>query len=128
MMKERMIIGIAGGSGSGKTTLAKNIVEHFDGRVSILRHDDYYRSQKDISVEERAKLNYDHPDAFDNELLIAHLDELRKGRSIESPVYDYSVHDRSSGTRNVESTDVIILEGIPKSPETLLTPLKIRGW
>ena len=112
MMKERMIIGIAGGSGSGKTTLAKNIVEHFDGRVSILRHDDYYRSQKDISVEERAKLNYDHPDAFDNELLIAHLDELRKGHSIESPVYDYSVHDRSSEIRNVESTDVIILEGI----------------
>lgn len=111
-MKERMIIGIAGGSGSGKTTLARNIIEYFDGRVSIIRHDDYYRSQKDISVEERAKLNYDHPDAFDDDLLIAHLDELRAGRAIESPVYDYSVHDRSDKTRRVESTDVIILEGI----------------
>ena len=111
-MKERMIIGIAGGSGSGKTTLARNIIEYFDGRVSIIRHDDYYRSQKDISVEERAKLNYDHPDAFDDGLRIAHLDELRAGRAIESPVYDYSVHDRSDKTRRVESTDVIILEGI----------------
>ncbi len=111
-MKERMIIGIAGGSGSGKTTLARNIIEHFDGRVSILRHDDYYRSQKDISVEERAKLNYDHPDAFDTDLLIAHLDELRAGRAVESPIYDYSIHDRSDKTRTVESTDVIILEGI----------------
>ena len=111
-MKERMIIGIAGGSGSGKTTLARNIIEHFDGRVSILRHDDYYRSQKDISVEERAKLNYDHPDAFDTDLLISHLDELRAGRSVESPIYDYSIHDRSDKTRTVASTDVIILEGI----------------
>ena len=111
-MKERMIIGIAGGSGSGKTTLARNIINHFEGRVSILRHDDYYRSQKDISVEERAKLNYDHPDAFDNDLLIDHLDALSKGHHIDSPIYDYSIHDRSDNTRYVESTDVIILEGI----------------
>ena len=111
-MKERMIIGIAGGSGSGKTTLAKNIINHFEGQVSILRHDDYYRSQKDISVEERAKLNYDHPDAFDNDLLINHLDTLKNGHHIDSPIYDYSIHDRSADTRTVESTDVIILEGI----------------
>ncbi|MBR6681233.1 MAG: uridine kinase [Clostridia bacterium] len=111
-MKERMIIGIAGGSGSGKTTLARNIVEHFGDRISILRHDDYYKSQKDIPAEERPNLNYDHPDAFDTDLLIKHLDELRAGRSVKSPVYDYSVHDRSDKTRLVESTDVIILEGI----------------
>lgn len=111
-MKERIIIGIAGGSGSGKTTLARNIINHFEGRVSILRHDDYYRSQKDISVEERAKLNYDHPDAFDNDLLIDHLDSLRNGHHIDSPIYDYSIHDRSDNTRYVESTEVIILEGI----------------
>ena len=110
-MKERMIIGIAGGSGSGKTTLARNIVEHFGDRISILRHDDYYKSQKDIPAEERPNLNYDHPDAFDTDLLIKHLDELRAGRSVKSPVYDYSVHDRSDKTRLVESTDVIILEG-----------------
>ena len=111
-MKERIIIGIAGGSGSGKTTLARNIINHFEGRVSILRHDDYYRLQKDISVEERAKLNYDHPDAFDNDLLIDHLDSLRNGHHIDSPIYDYSIHDRSDNTRYVESTEVIILEGI----------------
>lgn len=111
-MKERIIIGIAGGSGSGKTTLARNIINHFEGRVSILRHDDYYRSQKDISVEERAKLNYDHPDAFDNDLLIDHLDSLRNGHHIDSPIYDYSIHDRSDNSRYVESTEVIILEGI----------------
>ena len=71
-MKERMIIGIAGGSGSGKTTLAENIISHFGDRVSILRHDDYYKSQKDIPPAERARLNYDHPSAFDTDLLIEH--------------------------------------------------------
>ena len=111
-MKERMIIGIAGGSGSGKTTLAENIVAHFGTRVSILRHDDYYKSQKDISPAERAMLNYDHPSAFDTDLLIHHLDELRSGHAVDSPTYDYAIHDRSEYTRRVESTDVIILEGI----------------
>ena len=111
-MKERMIIGIAGGSGSGKTTLAENIIAHFGSRVSILRHDDYYKSQKDIPPAERARLNYDHPSAFDTDLLIRHLDELRAGRAVDSPTYDYAIHDRSDRTRRVESTDVIILEGI----------------
>ena len=111
-MKPRIIIGIAGGSGSGKTTLAHNIASHFGEKISILRHDDYYKSQRSLTIEERAKLNYDHPDAFDTDLLIAHLDELRLGRSVESPIYDYSIHDRSDKTRTVESTDVIILEGI----------------
>jgi uridine kinase len=111
-MKERMIIGIAGGSGSGKTTLAENIISHFGDRVSILRHDDYYKSQKDIPPAERARLNYDHPSAFDTDLLIEHLDELRAGRAVDCPTYDYSIHDRSDRTRRVESTDVVILEGI----------------
>ena len=111
-MKSRMIIGIAGGSGSGKTTLARNITSHFGSRVSVLRHDDYYKSQKDIAPEDRPNLNYDHPDAFDNSLLVKHLDELRQGRAVSSPTYDYSVHDRSDTTRLVESTDVIVLEGI----------------
>lgn len=111
-MKKRMIIGIAGGSGSGKTTLTDNIMRHFEGKISILRHDDYYKSQSDLSIEERAQLNFDHPSAFDTELLIKHLDQLKKGLSIESPIYDYTVHDRSAATRRVESTDVILLEGI----------------
>ena len=108
----KLIIGIAGGSGSGKTTLANNIARHFGNRISMLRHDDYYKSQNDIPEAERAHMNYDHPNAFDTELLISHLDALRSGKSIQSPVYDYSIHNRSSETRKVESRDVIILEGI----------------
>ena len=82
-MKPRIIIGIAGGSGSGKTTLAENIAKHFHGKVSILRHDDYYKSQKDLSFAEREKLNYDHPNAFDNDLLISHINLLKQGKSIK---------------------------------------------
>ncbi|MBQ8380451.1 MAG: uridine kinase [Clostridia bacterium] len=107
-----IIIGIAGGSGSGKTTLARNISEHFTDRISILRHDDYYKSQSDIPERERAELNYDHPSAFDTELLISHLDMLRRGESVSSPVYDYTIHDRSGRTRNVLASEVVILEGI----------------
>lgn len=111
-MKPRIVIGIAGGSGSGKTTLTDNIASHFGDCVSVLRHDDYYKSRKDLPLEERAKLNYDHPNAFDTELLIKHLDELKQGRAVDCPKYDYSVHDRSDVTRRVESTEVILLEGI----------------
>ena len=108
-MKERIIIGIAGGSGSGKTTLAQNIASHFGGRLSILRHDDYYKAQNSLTLEERAKLNYDHPYAFDTDLLIKHLDALKAGEDIESPIYDYTVHDRSDKTRKVISNNVILL-------------------
>ncbi len=111
-MKPRIIIGIAGGSGSGKTTLAHNIASHFGEKISILRHDDYYKSQKALSLEERSKLNYDHPYAFDTQLLIEHIDRLKAGCAVECPIYDYSMHDRSDLTRRVESTDVILLEGI----------------
>ena len=111
-MKKRIVIGIAGGSGSGKTTLAKNISEHFGDRIAMLRHDDYYRKQSDIPLEERARMNYDHPSAFDTELLIEHIDALKSGTAINSPIYDYTVHDRSSDIRRVEAAPVIILEGI----------------
>ena len=111
-MKDIMIIGIAGGSGSGKTTLARNIAEHFGERISVLRHDDYYKAQSDISEAERAKLNYDHPDAFDTPLLISHLKALKQGQAVNSPVYDYRIHDRSKDIRRVDATRVIILEGI----------------
>ena len=76
-MSERLFIGIAGGSGSGKTTLAERLAEHFGDRLSLLRHDDYYKAQSSLTLEERATLNFDHPDAFDTDLLIEHLDELR---------------------------------------------------
>lgn len=111
-MKAPIIIGIAGGSGSGKTTLAKNIASHFGDRISILRHDDYYKSQKDVPKERRFSTNYDHPDAFDTNLLIRHLDMLKRGETVECPVYDYTVHDRSKDIRQVDSKQVIILEGI----------------
>lgn len=111
-MKDVMIIGIAGGTGSGKTTLAKNIAKRFGERISVLRHDDYYKAHSDLTLEERATLNFDHPDAFDTSLLVRHLDELRHGQSIECPIYDYSQHDRSDKVRLVEATDVILLEGI----------------
>ena len=111
-MNEPLIIGIAGGSGSGKTTLAENIANHFGNEISVLRHDDYYKSQKDLSLTQRASLNYDHPDAFDTDLLISHLDSLKNGIAVDCPLYDYAHHDRSDETRRVEATRVILLEGI----------------
>ena len=111
-MKDVLVIGIAGGSGSGKTTLARNIAEYFADRISILRHDDYYRAQDDIPMEVRVQTNYDHPHAFDTELLIAHLDALRNGEDIDSPIYDYANHTRSGEVRHVKACSVILLEGI----------------
>lgn len=111
-MNNVLVIGIAGGSGSGKTTLAKNILSQFEGRISILRHDDYYKCQDNIPMDERVKTNYDHPHAFDTHLLISHIDELRAGRDIFSPIYDYSKHTRSDKTRKVEASKVVVLEGI----------------
>ncbi len=112
MQTNVMIIGIAGGSGSGKTTLAERIMAHFGDRISVLRHDDYYKRHDELTYEERAKLNYDHPDAFDTDLLIRHLDLLRAGQAVDSPLYDYTVHNRSDRTRRVEPNPVILLEGI----------------
>ena len=108
-----ILIGIAGGSGSGKTTLANNLVNYFgENEVSILRHDNYYKRHDEMSYEERSRLNYDHPDAFDTELLCAHIRQLKAGYRIEMPVYDYSVHNRSDKTTPVLPNPVIILEGI----------------
>ena len=111
-MENSLFIGIAGGSGSGKTTLANRLADYFGDRLSLLRHDDYYKAQSALTLEERAALNFDHPDAFDTPLLIKHLDELRQGKSISCPIYDYSKHDRSDGVRTVEANEVIVLEGI----------------
>ena len=111
-MKDVLIIGIAGGTGSGKTTLARNIAEHFGDKISLIRHDDYYKAHDGMSLEELAALNYDHPDAFDWELLFEHLDALKRGEAIDCPIYDYAIHNRSDKTRRVEATPVILLEGI----------------
>jgi uridine kinase len=111
-MKDIMVIGIAGGTGSGKTTITDTLVREFGGDVSVIHHDNYYKAHHDMPYEERCLLNYDHPDAFDTELMIGHLDQLRSGKSIECPVYDYTIHDRSAETVLIRPTRVIIAEGI----------------
>lgn len=111
-MSKPLFIGIAGGSGSGKTTLAERLAEHFGDRLSLLRHDDYYKAQSDLTLEERATLNFDHPDAFDSSLLVQHLDTLCRGEDVLCPIYNYSQHDRSEESRLVKANEVIVLEGI----------------
>ena len=112
MKQQVMLIGIAGGSGSGKTTLAKRIAETFGDSVAILNHDSYYRAQDDLPVEERAKTNYDHPDAFETELMLEHLKKLKEYQSIEVPVYDYKIHNRTKDTTTIHPKPVVIVEGI----------------
>jgi len=108
-----ILIGIAGGTGSGKTTLADKLIENFGSdEVSILRHDNYYKRHDDMNYEERSLLNYDHPDAFDTELLYEHIKMLKAGQAIEMPVYDYTVHNRSDEVIVVNPAPVIVLEGI----------------
>ena len=120
-MKSPMIIGIAGGTGSGKTTITGTIVERFGDNVTVLYHDDYYKEQHDLTYEERCKTNYDHPDAFDTDLFIRDLDTLRAGKEIASPVYDFTIHDRSDRTKTVRPAPVIIVEGILIFAEPALT-------
>lgn len=107
-----IIIGIAGGSGSGKTTLTRHLKEHFGPHVTVIGHDSYYKRQEGKTYEERALQNYDHPGAFDTDLLIQHLRELREGRSIQCPVYSYVDHNRADETVEVVPTKVLIVEGI----------------
>ena len=111
-MSDVMIIGLAGGTGSGKTTITKKLMQRFGGEVSVIYHDNYYKAHHDIPFEERRLLNYDHPSAFDTDLLIEHIRALRAGQPIRCPVYDYSIHDRTEETITVYPTRVIIVEGI----------------
>ena len=111
-MQDVMVIGIAGGSGSGKTTLATSIKEVFNNEVVILCHDYYYKSNEGISLEERKKLNYDHPNSFDTDLLIHQLRDLKQGNTIYHPVYSFIEHTRLEETVEVKPTKVIIVEGI----------------
>ena len=107
-----LVIGIAGGTGSGKTTLMKNIVSRFGEVVTVLSHDNYYKRQDHLTYEQRCATNYDEPAAFETELMVAHLDALRRGQAIDCPVYDFTVHNRSDDTVRVEPRQVIIVEGI----------------
>ena len=112
MGNQFLVIGIAGGTGSGKTTLMKNIIGRFGDVVTVLSHDNYYRRHDELTYEERCKINYDEPAALETDLMACHLDLLRKGESIECPVYDFSQHNRSNETITVEPKRVIIVEGI----------------
>lgn len=112
-MKRPLVIGIAGGSGSGKTSVTNAIYEAFkDHSVVVIQQDYYYKDQSHLEMEERLKTNYDHPLAFDNDLLIDHVNQLLVRQGIEKPVYDYAAHTRSSETIQIDPKDVIILEGI----------------
>ena len=111
-MDRTMIIGIAGGTGSGKTTITRKLKERFGEDVSVIYHDSYYKRRDDLSYEERVKLNYDHPDAFDTPLMVRDLRELRAGRPVLCPVYDYSIYNRTGRTQEIRPTKVVIAEGI----------------
>lgn len=113
IVKRPLVIGIAGGSGSGKTSVTNAIYEAFkDHSVVVIQQDFYYKDQSHLEMEERLMTNYDHPLAFDNDLLIDHVNQLLQRQGIEKPVYDYAAHTRSKETILIEPKDVIILEGI----------------
>ena len=112
MENKYLVIGIAGGTGSGKTTLMKNIMNRFGDVVTVLSHDNYYRRHDDLTYEERCKINYDEPAALETDLMAQHLELLRQGETIQCPVYDFTVHNRSDATITVVPKSVIIVEGI----------------
>lgn len=107
-----LIIGIAGGTGSGKTTLVENLKEQFGADISVLPHDNYYAAHHDMSLEERQTLNYDHPAAFDTDRMIQDLEDLKAGKTVQCPVYDYAIHDRTEATLTLAPNKVILVEGI----------------
>lgn len=107
-----LVIGIAGGTGSGKTTLMNRLIERFGAEVSVLSHDNYYKRHDELSYEQRCLLNYDEPDALETDLMARHLDRLRRGESIQCPVYDFTLHNRSDETVTIVPKKVIIVEGI----------------
>ena len=109
---ESIFIGIAGGTGSGKSTFTNRIKDRFGDDVSIIYHDNYYKRQDNVPFEERKKVNYDHPDALETDLLLEHLKMLKRGEAIDCPVYDYTVHNRSDKTIHVEPSRVVLVEGI----------------
>ena len=112
-MQRPIVIGIAGGTGSGKTTAALRVKSHFpDERVEILHHDNYYLDLAHLPRDARARVNYDHPDAFETELLLQHLRDLSRGGSIQAPVYDYEEHRRRSEAVRIGPADILLLEGI----------------
>jgi len=108
-----VVIGVAGGSGSGKTTVAMRVREMCPGQtIQIIHHDSYYHDSSHLPLEKRAEINYDHPNAFETDLLVRHLRELRAGRPVEVPCYDYALHSRQAETRTCHPADIVFVEGI----------------
>lgn len=112
-MEKPILIGITGGTGSGKSTIADALYSNFSkDRITMIQQDMYYKDQSHLSMEERVKTNYDNPMAFDNDLLVEHLQKLIKGEAIEKPRYDFTIHNRAKDTTTVEPREIIIVEGI----------------
>lgn len=107
-----IMIGIAGGTGSGKSTFTNRLKEHFGDDVTVIYHDNYYKSRDEMTYEERTKVNYDHPDSLETELLIEHLKMLKEGNSVECPIYDFTQHNRSNKSYTIEPSKIFLIEGI----------------
>lgn len=107
-----LTIGIAGGSGSGKTTLVRYLLQSFPNNIAVISYDDYYKAHDDMSYEERCRLNYDHPDAFDTELFCSHIDRLCRGEVVQCPVYDFTIHNRSGEFTVIRPKPVLLIDGI----------------
>ena len=112
MSKKICIVGIAGGTASGKTTIVRRIKEKFGDDIVVISHDSYYKAHDDLSYEDRSRLNYDHPESFDTNLMIEDVKKLKNNQEIDMPVYDYTIHNRSDATVHVVPKKVIIVEGI----------------
>ena len=106
------IVGVAGGTASGKTTIVRKIKENFGDDIVVINHDSYYKAHNDLSYEDRSKLNYDHPDSFDTQMMIEDVKKLKNNEAVDIPVYDFSVHNRADATVHIVPKNVIILEGI----------------
>ncbi len=113
-MKENnvIVIGIAGGTCSGKSTLIGRLKEHFADQITMISHDYYYRAHDEMPFEERCKLNYDHPDSFETDLMLQHIEMLKNWQDVEVPIYDYTIHNRSKKTMKIKPSKVVVIEGI----------------
>ena len=112
MSNKVCIVGIAGGTASGKTTIVRRIKEKFGDDIVVINHDSYYKAHDDLSYEDRSRLNYDHPESFDTDLMIADIKKLKQNQPIDMPVYDYTIHNRADSIVHVTPKKVIIVEGI----------------